>query len=219
MRTAFQDGRLQVTAAAALLQNSRLVEWRTDASRFFPVLREIFEYSIRRDVDPVFGRLICWILFSAGAEFLVKGVCLVRGVEIRTEQEVPPHPTGNIHEWISEFRGNWRSQGLMTTTFFGTMGSIIRDNNGNPAALTRLCTVTSATSKQKNLLFASYRLLSMTIRNRDAHAYIPNVRDSHFSLVPDLFCDCFNLLTSWLPNGPKTLNEWNAEAQTFIASL
>ena len=41
---------------------------------------------------------------------------------------------------------------------------------------------------------ASYRLLQHSIRNRDAHAYIPNVRDSHYNLVPELFSRSLNLL-------------------------
>ena len=219
MREAFQDGKLQVTAAASLLENSRLVEWIPLDAQFVPVQREIFEHSIRQDVDPVFGRLICWIIFSSGAEFLAKGVCLVRGIEIRNEHQVPLHPSGNVHTWVPEFRKNWRSQGVMTATFFGTIGNLMHDKNDVPAALARLCAAAGASAKQKDLLFAAYELLSRTIRNRDAHAYIPNVRDWHFFLVPDLFCNCFNLLISWLPNGPRTLNKWRAEAQALVASV
>jgi hypothetical protein len=67
------DGRLQVTAGVSLLECSRLVEWSPDQAEFSAVPREIFEFSWRRDVDPVFGRLVCWINFSAGAEMLAKG--------------------------------------------------------------------------------------------------------------------------------------------------
>ena len=59
-----------------------------------------------------------------------------------------------------------------------------------------------ATKEQANLLLAAYSLLASTIRNRDTHAYIPNVRDHHLSLVNDLFAGCFNLLVSWLPGAP-----------------
>ncbi len=41
-------------------------------------------------IDPFFGRLICWITFSAGAELLIKGVCLANDVEIRQ----PPNADG-----------------------------------------------------------------------------------------------------------------------------
>jgi hypothetical protein len=58
-------------------------------------------------------------------------------------------------------------------------------------------------------LDAAYNFLALTIRNRDAHAYVPSVRDAHHYLVAALFAECFNLIVSWLlPNGPYTLNEW-----------
>ena len=94
------DARLQVTAAATLLERSRLVEWTADRPRFSAIPRDVFESELHRQVDPVFGRLICWILFSAGAEFLAKGVCPSRGVEFRTEKRVPIHPQGDIDAWV-----------------------------------------------------------------------------------------------------------------------
>jgi hypothetical protein len=35
-----------------------------------------------RGIDPYFGRFICWISFSAGAELLIKGVCLAHRVDV-----------------------------------------------------------------------------------------------------------------------------------------
>ena len=58
------DGQLQVTAGDSLLRASRLVHWVND--RYAPVSRAAFETYWRQDVDPVFGRLICWSLFSSG---------------------------------------------------------------------------------------------------------------------------------------------------------
>lgn len=211
MRNGLEDGRLQVVAPASLLENSRLVEWISSHAHFVSVPRDIFEYSIRRDVDPIFGRLICWILFSAGAEFLAKGICLLKGIEIRSEHEVPTHPSSNLQTWILGFRKDWKSQGVMKAPNFGTLGDLLRNKKGGSAPLKMLCSRAGATAMQEDLLFVAYDLLRKTIRNRDAHAYIPNVRDSHYSLVPDLFCECFNLLLSWLPNGSKTLNDWKVE--------
>lgn len=220
MRTALDDGRLQVTAAVSLLKNSKLVNWVPPTTRFAPVPRADFE-SLCRDVDPVFGRLICWILFAAGAEFLAKGVCLVNGVEIRREQEVPVNPTAPILAWIPKFREDWKSAGTTMTTVFGTIGSLmISDKKVKVAVpLKRLCSKIGATADQENLLFAAYEFLRRATRNRDAHAYVPNTRDSQFWLVAELFADCFNVLTRWLPGGPSTLNRWRAEADSFISSL
>jgi hypothetical protein len=84
----------------------------------------------------------------------------------------------------------------------------------NPAAgaLKRLCLKVKASEQQEQRLLAAYILLQKSIRNRDAHAYIRGVRDQHFSLVPKLFTGVFNLLISWLPGGPKELNDWRKAA-------
>lgn len=221
MNAAMTDGRLQVTAAAALLGNSGLVEWIPELCEFVPVTREVFESSWQRDVDPVFGRVICWISFAAGAEFLAKGTCLVRGVEIRKEKEVPAYPTTDIKLWVPKFRKAWKSGGTVMATHFNTLSSLTFDDDkaNVPAALSRLCSTVKATAEEKDLLFAGYELLRRSIRNRDAHAYVPNSRDSHFNLVPELFTRCFNVLGSWLPGGPSTLNQWRADAKQFIAKL
>src|SRR5260370_23981847 len=93
------DGRLQLTAALALLATSRLVLWAPDALAFCPVERDDFEARWRKEVHPVFGRLICWITFSAGAELLAKGVCLSSGIEVRDPHTVPTYPRGDLDAW------------------------------------------------------------------------------------------------------------------------
>ena len=214
MNDAMTDGKLQVTAAVALLEHSRLVDWVPERCAFVPVTREAFETSWRRDVDPVFGRVICWISFAAGAEFLAKGTCLARGVEIRKPKRVPAYPTSSIEEWVSQFLRPGGSYEKMDVTNFGTLGNLTQAGGG----LTKLCTTVSADAGDKDLLLAGYKLLQKSIRNRDAHAYVPNVRDWHFDLVPELFTRCFNILTSWLPDGPSTLNQWRSHARQFVTS-
>ena len=215
------DGRLQVTAAASLLDASRLVEWDSILREFTPVSREIFEYTWHHDVDPNFGRLICWIMFSSGAEFLAKGVCLLRGVDIRREQEVPVHPRTDLAEWARSFVKGWKACGTAKATDFGTLRHLLdpRSGRGDDPALLTLCRVVNATRDQEVTLLATYEFLRRTIRNRDAHAYVPNVRDYHYSLVPELFAGCFNMLVSWIPGGSSSLAEWRKEAQQFIAGL
>jgi len=193
MRDRKIDGQLQVTAAVSLLEFSRLVRWDAVSTEFTAVRPESFESAWRSDIDPVFGRLICWINFSAGAEFLAKGVCLLRDVEIR-------QPKGEM-------------------TNFGTLGNLYGDRPPKVAALKLLCTAVNAKVDQQELLLASCKRLASDIRNRDAHAYVPNVRHSHFNLVSDSFAPCFNLLVSWLPGGPHTLTKWKDDAPQFIASL
>ena len=192
MRALEIDGRLQVTAADRLLSFSRLVQFDTVSGEFTEVPHELFESHWRKSVDPVFGRLICWINFSAGAEFMAKGICLLKGVEIRS------------------CKGG--------TTNFGTIRDLYTDKKDKAAALKRLCTAVGANNDQQELLLSSYECLGK-LRNRDVHAYVPNVRDSHFGWVRDRFIPCFNLLISWLPEGPHTLNTWGDGAPQFITSL
>ena len=152
---------------------------------------------------------------------LGEGCLPLHGVEIRWTQQVPLHPSTDLCTWAKEFRKDCRSGGTVATTNFGTLGHLINGKRSPKAdaALQRLCLSVKATPDQQELLFAAYKFLAKTIRNRDAHAYVPNVRDYHFSLVPDLFAGCFNLLASWLPGGPRTLTNWRDEARQFIAAL
>lgn len=184
------DGRLQVIAAASLLKFSRLIEWEEASAKFSAVPSDSFEFLWQKEVDRVFGRLICWINFSAGAEFLAKGVCLLRDVEIRELQK--------------------------GATYFGTLGNLNKSPNG---ALRQLCAKVNASDDQRKLLLGTYEYLAREIRNRDAHAYVPNVRRAHVDDVRDRFVPCFNLLISWLPAGPCVINEWRDDAPEFIATL
>lgn len=216
-----KDGLLQVCAGASLLDNSRLVEWDTECNAFRPILRDTFEYYWRRDIDRAFGRLICWINFSAGAEFLAKGVCLVNGIDFREARSAPKYPNGDMYKWAHSFRNNWRSDGTVEVTYFGTLGTLTFEDQkaGKMSPLSQLCMTSNATKAQTDLILAAYQLLQRGIRNRDAHAYVPNVRDSHHFLIPNLFSEAFNILVAWLPNGKNTLTEWRADAPSIIQSM
>jgi hypothetical protein len=216
------DGRLHVTAGASLLNLSRLIQWDSNQAAFYPVARDTFECSWRRDVDPVFGRLVCWVNFSAGAEMLARGLCLLHNIEIRWTQDVPSYPTSSMADWSAASLKNWKSGGVTPAVNYGKIGDLVDQTHRKtklPPALPRLFKQVNATREQGELLLAAYGLLARTIRNRDAHAYVPHVRDDHVLLVTELFAGCFNALVSWLPGGPTTLNVWKCEAKQFIASL
>jgi hypothetical protein len=174
MRPCFDEGRLQVTAAICLLQHSGLLQLHQTKAEFAAVHWQEFD-DYWHEIDPHFGRLICWITFSAGAELLVKGVCLANRVDIRGK----PTPDG-----------------------FGTLGDLWRKKkNGQKTHLDCLFEKVRAETDQQNDVRATYQNLTKTIRNRDAHAYVPNVRNNDFDLVSERFVPCFNLLMSWLPEG------------------
>jgi hypothetical protein len=185
MREREIDGKLQVIAAMSLFRLSRLIQWDADSARFTAISHSGFN-SLWPEIDPVFGRLVCWINFAMAAEFLAKGVCLLRDVEIR------------------ELRNG--------KTKFGTFGDLQN-------ALKQLCAVVHVEKDQQQAILKGYQRLGSEIRNRDAHAYMPNVRDAHFDIVRDQCVSSFNLLISWLPEGPHEINKWCDDAAQFIASL
>lgn len=215
------DGRHQVRAGVSLLEHSHLVKWDSNQLRFLPVSPNDFGDSWHK-IDPEFGRFICWINFSAGAEMLAKGVCLLHEVEIRSSKYVPayPDPSEDLTAWATKYMKDKKSLKDMEdkksfrtieTVDYGTLGNLIdkpypkiKESPALPPALPRLFEQVGARAAQSDqyLILAAYSILADTIRNRDAHAYVPNVRDSHFSLVSPLFIKCFNILVSWLPDSP-----------------
>jgi hypothetical protein len=76
---------MQREAGVSLILTSHLLSWDTTRQRFTPTPEPAFEEHWPQ-LDPKFGRLMCWIMFSAGAEFLGKGVCLRNSVEVRSLQ-------------------------------------------------------------------------------------------------------------------------------------
>lgn len=205
------DGKLQVTAAISLLKNSKLVHWKTDSAEFVSIDQDTFGKSWQ-SIDPIFGRLICWINFSAGAEFLAKGVCLLRGIELfrdkgKKTKMVPEIPSGDFSTWAEQYRLS--APGQVELTDFGTLGNL---QNG---PLKELCNAVEASEQDRKWVLASYDLLGKSIRNRDSHAYVPNVRDSHFHLVDGIFTPCLNLLVSWIPCEKSVINDWMDQAPNF----
>ena len=104
------DARLQVLAGVSLLHSSRLVRWSDEDAQFEHVEHETFESTAFADLDPHFGRLIRWMLFASGAEFLGKGLCLLHGIDLRTEQDAPAYPPtqlpDDVSRWISAMSAN-----------------------------------------------------------------------------------------------------------------
>ena len=151
--------------------------------------------------------------FSAGAEFWLKGLCLLHGIDVRKEIEVGNYPTGDIESWASRYNQNWRSDGTIRVASYGTLGSLTWRENNQPSFLDRLMTAGQAAQADRELVRAACHLLGRSIRNRDAHGYVPNVRDSHHNLVPELFARCLNITAKWLPGGPCTLTTWIARVE------
>lgn len=73
-KTEEQDGLDHLKAARALLTRSCLVTIKGNliAARS----QDEFEADHPKKMDPEYGRLMCWILFAVGSEYLIKGVLM-----------------------------------------------------------------------------------------------------------------------------------------------
>lgn len=215
MQNIQRDGELQVKAGFRLLQRSCLVTWSSEKMKFLSVEHDEFTSAWKR-LDPEFGRLICWILFSAGAEMFAKGVCLVNGIDFRKRNKkvpaYPPCPDENsMCDWAHKYLKNWKDCGVTRVTVYGTLRNLITGKypkREQTLGLPKLLDTCEVASPEKDLVLATYDLLAKSIRNRDAHAYVPDVRDSHFYLVKELFARSLTILAKCLPDGPTTLNAW-----------
>jgi hypothetical protein len=76
-----QDGLDHIKAARALLARSCLV--RFDGNQIKGRSQDDFEAEHIKTMDPEYGRLMCWILFSVGSEYLIKGVLMATSGNFR----------------------------------------------------------------------------------------------------------------------------------------
>lgn len=73
-----EDGTRQLAAGIALLGESGLLRWSEAGSKFEPVRESSFETKAVA-LHPRFGRVMLWVLFSTGSEYLLKGALIVSG--------------------------------------------------------------------------------------------------------------------------------------------
>lgn len=188
-----EDGRLQVLAGRALLTKSALVTW-SDEHRIFKSRRmEDFERDVQ-NLEPQFGRLMLWMWFSAGVETFAKGVCLVRGVDVRNPKgrvlAYPPQGQAELRKWTNVATADKAPR--MVAPNYGTLGTLYQKH------FKALFRAVNADDDQRASVESAFRLLGSTIRNRDAHAYVGEARKQHFWLVEALFVPALNHLASWV---------------------
>lgn len=146
--------------------------------------------SGHRVVHKEFGRLICWIAFSVGGEYICKGACLLKGRDVTVSVDVIRAPAWNedLNIW-SALVNSKDPQVNVKDLGLGTLGR---------APINSILTP----SPEREIVCAAIRFLASTIRNRDAHRYAPDVRAGHFQAVPRLFVPAFNALLRCL-NQPE----------------
>lgn len=194
MRPIDEEGFLQLVAGTRLMCISGLLDWDKENHKFTTPAKS-FDI-IWKKLDDTFGRVVLWNSFSAGAEFFFKGFVLANGHEFREPVVKLTYPPGEVDkEWIErvlrqEDRNSatdFKTFGYFTTEFLAAVTSSYRNGTGTGFV------------DEFNLVCAAKTVLARNIRNRDAHAYIPNVRNNHLYLVEALFIPAFNIMLNWLP--------------------
>src|SRR6266852_144688 len=178
-----EEGWRQIEAGMGLIVWSRLASW--DAQNLRLAASEAADFESKaghKEVHGQFGRLICWLAFGVGAEYLIKGVCLLNGCDLSRQCRCirPPQPGEDIESWIRLVNNNDQSI-LEYDLSFGTLAKLPVGEILKPG-------------RERDLVSASIKLLASTIRNRDAHRYTQNVRTFNFHLVKSLFVPAFNIL-------------------------
>jgi len=181
----FEEGLRQIQSGVALITWSRLASWDSQSLTLIPAQESDFE-SHHRQVHSEFGRLLCWIAFGVGGEYLAKGACILSG-HLRPgpgDHIRLPSPGEDVESWVELVNKN---------------DSTIRESELHFTTLGKLPVGKIPKLKQEQeFVTASIKLLASTIRNRDAHRYTRNVRAFHFHVVGSLFVPAFNILLASL---------------------
>ena len=181
----------QISAGISLIDWSHLAFWK--GGRFEANMRYVFEDHHPR-VHERFGRLICWLQFSVGAEYLAKGFCLIHGIEIvKSKKKVLITPAqGTIDSWITA--ALQKKAPTEEVEMMGAFSTLLNPDAPRSGLLMKACASAKMASADSDRVLAAYMFLIQTIRNRDAHFYAKAVREEQFYLVPELFVPCFNAL-------------------------
>lgn len=177
----------QVKAGVYLIDWSRLADFNVAQLEFdAPKDDGRFESEEHghHQIAPVFGRLICWIAFSVGSEYLMKGCCVLkRKLHPNKKNEVIRHPNQNeeFDSWITKVTEkdgvvDCKKDGL------GTLGDAPVES------------IKGLNADDQPIVLAARNFLAKSIRNRDAHRYAQNKRTQDYWAVPKLFIPAHNAL-------------------------
>jgi hypothetical protein len=173
------DGHEQIDAGLALIVWSGLAARDPCNGLLTAPHDEEFE-MLAKERHEQYGRVLSWAVFAIGCEYILKEACLVRGLRKTKYKEVlrPPRWDEDLGQWsCAVLRRD--SSVCVTATNSGTLAEL---------PLKKLL----ANVPQQEQHQAAFELLRDSMRNRDAHQYVPNVRAAHFQAVPRLFIPALN---------------------------
>lgn len=182
------DAVRQMAAGIVLIKMSSLLVFDENTGQFSPAEMDSFERAASQ-VHPKFGRVMKWIWFSAGAEYLLKGALISTGDFVPSTGKPKldfPGQKNAIDAWIDRaFTTAERSE----KKDYKTMSDM-------QEGLKKICKRNSGEERTGKQLRAAFLILGEALRNRDAHAYVPDVRIGHFHLL-HLFAPACNTLLAW----------------------
>ncbi|MGZ4925329.1 MAG: hypothetical protein ACXV4B_02625 [Halobacteriota archaeon] len=222
LRSTEEEGLLQLVAGSRLICISGLLSWDESEHRFC-LPSNNFDVTWT-GLDDTFGRVVLWNAFSAGAEFFFKGFLMANGVEIRSEYDKVKYPPGTVSkEWIEEVLKEEHREQVVD---FGTFNVVSKEKINDVAKLYE-SRYAGNFVEDLNLVKAARIVLARNIRNRDAHAYVPNIRNNHQELVGSLFLHAFNFMLGWLPPSaavpgsslPEEMTRIFSDTKSFVSGM
>jgi hypothetical protein len=163
-----------VEAGLSLIVDSGLVALRAG------LLKSRLGFEKWMKEQPRHRRVEAWIIFSTGAEYLIKGICLSHNLGVlNLEKEYPD--IGTLHPYYNKVRDKQKVVVPDTPYLRTLLGNLNR--SGEWPSVKKYCN----------------RLAE--IRNRDVHIFIAGVRTKNFEELDSGILDMLNLLLGCLPQG------------------
>jgi len=164
----------EILAAALhlIVEQSRLANWNAASPRLAAVDEGFFNNLVH---ETEFGRLVSWIHFAVGAEYLIKAACLARGaapMKVNREGYPDMDVLGPYYEQRKQREGSPYIGGLLS--------SLHRDYE-----------VEDALTWCKDL--------TQRVRNRDLHLLVKGVREGDFWKLADYYVPLLNCMLATLP--------------------
>ena len=185
-------------ASKVLLKESGLARWSDQTFAFVPIHLGNddceFEKYWKNRFHSKFGRYMAWVLFSVGAENLVKAACVCNKV-VRGETTTLKYPRYGDSIPVAE----WVDSVISEDSFHGDVDRATK-HNYQPlekywkSHLPELCKRREICYRENRHLIAGYKYLAQVVRNRDAHTYIADQRRKDFPAVEPVFVPAFNIL-------------------------
>lgn len=178
----------QFRAGICLIENSGLLEFDSSDYKFSPVPQYDFEYKAR-ELDADFGRVMLWLWFSTGAEYLLKGFMILQNPQF-PKQEDKPVPLLPMEDRPSNWADNIIGQ-KPDKAFQNNFGTLQAADGLKDRLVAQVPNGVALTNARAREIEAIYSNLRSAIRNRDSHAYVKDVRQAHFHMTRD-FAPAFN---------------------------